>query len=132
MLFVLHADFAFQFLNYSKAPDIFFSDGNFLFNLRSHNFTDELGSLLLIIGLLLIAFSRERVEDERITRLRMESLLWAVYVNFAWLIFSIIFFYNGLFADIMTYNICTPLILFIARFNWVMYKDRGNLKNQSL
>ena len=132
MLFTLHADFHFKFLDYVRGPEESWFGENFLFNLRVHNFTDELGSLLLIIGLLMIAFSRQRQEDERVAKLRLESLLWAVYVNSAWLMFSIIFFYNALFANIMAYNICTPLILFIARFNLVMYLDRRNLQNASL
>jgi hypothetical protein len=102
------------------------------FNIHRHNFTDEVGSLLLIAGLLMIAFSREREEDERTVKLRLESLLWAVYVNSAWMMFAIIFFYDVLFARIRTYNICTPLILFIARYNFVMYKERRTLKNAGL
>lgn len=133
MLLVLHADFEFSFLYYGKGNSIFnFDDNNFLFGMHRHNFTDEVGSLVLIVGLLMIAFSREKEEDERTGKLRLESLLWAVYVNSAWMMFSIIFFYNSLFANIMTYNICTPLILFIARYHFVMYKERRNLKNESL
>lgn len=133
MLLVLHAEFELKFLYFGKGHSIFTSDGaDFLFNIHRHNFTDEVGSLLLIAGLLMIAFSREKEEDERTIKLRLESLLWAVYVNSAWMMFSIIFFYDTLFANIMTYNICTPLILFIARFNFVMYKERKNLKNAGL
>ena len=132
MLFALHSDFVFKFLDYAGGTSDLLIDNNFLFDIHAHNFTDEVGSLLLIVGLLLIAFSRERLEDERITKLRLESLLWAVYVNSALLIFSIIFFYNGLFLHVMVYNICTPLILFIIRFNIVMYNDRKNLKKNSL
>lgn len=133
MLLVMHADFELKFLYYGNGPSIFASDGSdFLFNIHRHNFTDEVGSLLLIMGLLMIAFSREKEEDERTVKLRLESLLWAVYVNSAWLIFSIIFFYGALFGSIMTYNICTPLILFIARYYFVMYKERRNLKNAGL
>ncbi|HVU55710.1 MAG TPA: hypothetical protein VHD83_11690 [Puia sp.] len=133
MLLVLHWDFELKFLYYGRGNSIFNFDGsNFLFNIHRHNFTDEVGSLLLIVGLLMIAFSREKEEDERTIKLRLESLLWSVYVNSAWMMFAIIFFYDALFANIMTYNICTPLILFIARFNFVMYKERRNLKNASV
>jgi len=133
MLLVLHAEFELGFLYYGDGNNIFASDdANFLFNIHRHNFTDEVGSLLLIAGLLMIAFSREREEDERTVKLRLESLLWAVYVNSAWMMFAIIFFYDVLFAKIMTYNICTPLILFIARYSFVMYKDRRTLKNAGL
>jgi len=132
MLLVLHADFQLGFLEYGGNGLFNFDGQKFLFGIHRHNFTDEVGSLLLISGLLMIAFSREKEEDERTVKLRLESLLWAVYVNSAWMMFSIIFFYDTLFANIMTYNICTPLILFIARFNFVMYKERRTLKNAGL
>jgi len=132
MIFALHGGISFKFLDYARESCDQIFDDNFLFGINSNNFTDEVGGLLLIVGLLFIAFSRERLEDERITKLRMESLLWAVYVNSALLIFSIIFFYNGLFLNVMVYNICTPLILFIIRFNMVMYNERKNLKKSSL
>jgi hypothetical protein len=75
----------------------------------------------------MIAFSKEKVEDERINTLRLESLLWAVYINTILLILAIIFLYGEAFLQVMTYNICTPLILFIARFNSVMFKDKRKL-----
>lgn len=134
MLAVLHGDFAFGFLEYSNgADDIkkFFSTGT-LFSLYSNNFTDELGGILLITGLLLIAFSKEKDEDERIAALRLESLLWAVLINSILLILAMIFLYNGLFLQAMAYNICTTLILFIIRFNLKLYTDKRNAKTSEL
>jgi hypothetical protein len=127
MVMVLNFDFTFKFLDFSRpgqAGRIHFFDRGYLFNLEANNFTDEVGGLLLITGLLFIAFSREKDEDERIGRLRLESLLWAVLVNSIWIMLAIIFFYDGLFLRIMAYNICTPLILFIARFNLTLYFER--------
>ena len=34
--------------------------------------------VFLIVGLLLIAFSKEKIEDEQIGRLRLESLQWSI------------------------------------------------------
>src|SRR5271170_871259 len=105
MIFVLHFDFTFKFLDYTAKGAHLSFDNYFLFNIHSNNFTDELGAFLLITGLLMIAFSKEKEEDERISKLRLESLLWAIYVNSAFLIFSVIFFYNSLFMEVMAYNI---------------------------
>jgi len=128
VLMILNLDFGFTFpfLDFYRkgaAGHVFFDNG-FLFNIQFNNFTDEIGSITLITGLLFIAFSRERDEDERITKLRLESLLWAVLVNSIFILVAIIFFYNDLFLTIMAYNICTPLILFIARFNLILYFER--------
>lgn len=134
MLAVLHADFEFPFLTYSRGGDdihILFDKG-FLFDIHVNNFTDEIGGILLIIGLLLIAFSKEKDEDERIAAIRLESLLWAVLVNSILLVLAIILLYNALFLQAMAYNICTTLILFIARFNLKLYSERRKLKNSSL
>jgi hypothetical protein len=132
MIFNLHYGFTFKILDYeaSGVKKISFDNG-FLFTIQFNNFTDEVGGFLLIIGLLMIAFSKEKNEDERILKLRLESLLWAVLVNSVFLILSIIFFYDGLFLKIMAYNICTPLILFILRFNLLLYNEQRILKKES-
>ena len=124
MIAWMHFSFSFSFLDYYRKEAHLSFDEGMLFTIQIHNFTDEVGGIILIIGLLLIAFSREKDEDERIAKLRLESLLWAVLVNSILIILAIIFFYNGLFLSVMVYNICTPLILFIARFNLILYFER--------
>ena len=131
MLLILHYDISFPFLDYQVDGKLSFDKG-FLFNLELNNFTDEIFSLLLIGGLFMVAFSKEKVEDERIRHLRLESLLWAMLVNTVFLAFSIIFFYNDLFVWILAYNIATPLVLFILRFNAQMYSERRKLKKEDL
>lgn len=133
MLFVLHNDFSFAFLDYTaKGGDKLALDNGFIYNVQSNNFTDEIGSLLLISGLLFIAFSKEKDEDEMISKLRLESLLWAVFINSIFVMLAIIFIYNLLFLNVMAYNICTTLILFIARFNLVLQSERKKLNQEVL
>lgn len=128
MIFNIQSGFEFQFLGYTAPSRIHFSmDAGTIFNLQINNFTDEIGGIILITGLLFIAFSRQKDEDERISQLRLESLLWAVFVNSILLALSIILFYGELFFRIMTYNICTTLILFIARFHITIYSDRKKI-----
>jgi hypothetical protein len=88
----------------------------------STNFTDELASVGVIISLLMIAFSKEKIEDEAIQFFRLEALQWAVYANYLVLILAILFCYGGLFFTVMTINLFTVLIIFIARFRYVLYQ----------
>ncbi|MBX2924536.1 MAG: hypothetical protein KF746_20210 [Chitinophagaceae bacterium] len=133
MILNIHFGFAFHFLDYAvKGTENIAFDNGFLFNIQYNNFTDEIGSVLLLVGLLLIAFSKEKDEDERISRLRLESLLWAVLVNTLLIILSIILIYNTLFLSIMAYNICTTLILFIIRFNLTIYYDRKSINKSNI
>lgn len=133
MIMHLHFRFTFSFLEFGvkDIKKILFDNG-FLFNIQYNNFTDEIGGVLLITGLLLIAFSKEKDEDEMISKLRLESLLWAVFVNSVLIILSIILFYSQLFLKVMAYNICTTLILFIIRFNLVLYFGKKKIKKDSL
>lgn len=86
------------------------------------NFTDELATIGLIMSLVLIAFSKEKIEDEAIQFFRLEALQWAVYVNYLVLLLAVLFCYGGLFFTVMTINLFTVLIIFIARFRYVLYQ----------
>src|SRR5687767_9560840 len=88
MILILYYDISFPFLDYQVNGKVSFDKG-FLFNLELNNFTDEIFGLLLISGLFMVAFSKEKVEDERIRQLRSESLLWAILINTVFLAFSI-------------------------------------------
>lgn len=88
----------------------------------STNFTDELAAISLIASFIMIAFSREKIEDEAIQYFRLEALQWAVWVNYAVLILCIMLCYGGLFFTVMTFNLFTVLIIFIIRFRFVLYK----------
>lgn len=133
MFFNLQTGFTFSFLDYAarEVQHIDFDNG-LLYTIQFNNFTDELGSILLITGLLLVAFSKEKDEDERITQVRLESLLWATLVNALLIIGCIILFYNQLFLKIMAYNICSTLIFFIVRFNLVLCRERRKTNKADL
>lgn len=87
----------------------------------SHNFTDELAAVGLIVSLIFIAFSKEKIEDEAIQFFRLEALQWAVYANYLVLIISILAVYGTQFFQVMTYNMFTVLIIFILRFRYVLF-----------
>ncbi len=88
----------------------------------SHNFTDELAAVGVIISLCFIAFSREKIEDEAIQFFRLEALQWAVYANYLVLIISILIVYGSAFFQVMTYNMFTVLVIFILRFRYILYQ----------
>ncbi len=77
---------------------------------------------MIIISSLLVAFSEEKSEDEYISKIRLESLVWAVYFNFAILLLSFLFVYGLYFLWVMIFNMFTVLLFFIVRFNWQISK----------
>ncbi|HRI62411.1 MAG TPA: hypothetical protein PK228_21870 [Saprospiraceae bacterium] len=81
---------------------------------------DELISVCLLIGLLLLAFSKEKVEDEWIQRVRLESLQWAILINAVLLLLFTVFVYGTPFLTVMTFNMFTPLLIFVGRFYYIL------------
>jgi hypothetical protein len=80
-------------------------------------------SVLFLGGAMLVAFSKEKTEDEFIVNIRLTSLLWALLVNNILLLIAFVFIYGTTFFSVMVYNMFTVLIIFILRFNYLLYKN---------
>lgn len=102
-----------------------------LLNDENENFTNELGILGTFLSLFLIAFSKEKEEDEYIQKLRLESLLVAFYIYSAILVLGTTLLYGFLYIDFLVYNLFIIQILFIIRFRWVMFRQRQTLNASS-
>ena len=111
------------------AEQSLFSKTSF-FSITKTNLFDEIIGLFLIIGSIFIAFSKEKSEDEFISKIRLESLVWATYINYAILTLTIIFVYDLVFFWVLVFNMFTILIFFIIRFNWALYKSKTQLQNE--
>jgi len=98
--------------------------GTEAFHWDKNNITDEITALLIIIGGILVAFSKTKDEDEFISKIRMDSLIWATYVNYIVLIVAMLFVFNLAFFNVMIVNMFTILFFFIIRFHYVLYKSK--------
>ena len=92
-----------------------------------YQYTDEIVLAGIIVGLMLIAFSQESVEDEMISQLRLEALQWSVYANYLVLLIAIATVYDVGFLNVMVYNLFTMLLVFIARFRYLIYRNDHQL-----
>lgn len=113
-----------SFLDYN-VPAIFVDDlfkDKQLFGMVQNNILNEIFGILIIISALLVAFSKEKLEDEYISKIRLESLVWAVYVNYGILLFAFIFIFDFSFLWVMIFNMFTVLLFFVLRFNWQISK----------
>lgn len=97
-----------------------------LIEIQRDDITNEIIGLLILAGSLLVAFSREKVEDEFMSQLRLSALLWAVYVNAAIQVFGFIFFYEFAFMYFMMTNLFAVLLLFIGRYHYLLQKMRAS------
>lgn len=93
-----------------------------------NNVSDEVASLLIIVGGLLVGFSKTKDEDEFISKIRMESLIWATYVNYAILLLAVLFVFDMPFFSVLIYNMFTVLFIFIFRFHFLLFKSKKQLR----
>lgn len=123
-LITLILDYEPNFLDFNVPAifiDEFFGEKQFL-GIVNNNILNEIFGVLIIISSLLVAFSKEKSEDEYISKIRLESLVWAVYVNYGILLFSFLVMFDLTFLWVMIFNMFTVLIFFIIRFNWQISK----------
>jgi hypothetical protein len=91
------------------------------FQIVETNITIQIIILSIIIGGLLLGFSKERVEDELIRDIRNKSLVWAVYLNYSLLILSLFVVVDLDMFTMIILNVFTLLLFFIIRFEWKKY-----------
>ena len=96
------------------------SEKHFIIKGKLHLQALEIISLLMIAGLMIVGFSRLKIEDERVAQIRLESLQWGIYANYLTLALFILLVYGGAFFMVMMYGMFTPLIIFLLRFYWLL------------
>lgn len=100
------------------------------FKVIKDSFMYELISIGLILGGILINFSKMKNEDEYTMQIRYESLVWATYFNYAALLFFILFLYGFPFIDVIMLNLYSLLIFFMIRFHYKIYQLNRSLKDE--
>lgn len=79
---------------------------------------------LISVGLLFVGFSRERDEDECIQRIRYQALAWSTFINTGLVILTTLLVYGALYVYMMYIYAFSLLILFVARYFYLMHKFR--------
>jgi len=87
------------------------------------NFADELILLLLIIGLGLIVFSKEKIESENLEPLRTKAFATATISNNIFLLFSVLFIYGSGFIAILVLNLFSLSLFYLLFFYLLKRKE---------
>ena len=104
----LYYDGAFEFMDDDPAPHGFFVMAT----------TTILSIIIpiLTIGLIFIGFSKEKMEDEFVTHVREQSLVWATYITAALFILATLLVYGMPYIIVPYLVFFIFLILFIIKF----------------
>ena len=92
------------------------------FKFMKNSIVDEILTVGIIVGGILVGFSKLKEEDEMISKIRYESLVWATYLNYAIILFFTLFIFGLPYLNVLFYNMFTLLIFFIIRFHYMIYK----------
>lgn len=83
---------------------------------------DEVFTLLIIISGIVNSFSREKIEDELISRIRLESLSLSLFISFGLIIISTFLVYNINYMYVLVFNLFLIILLFNLIFKFRLYK----------
>ena len=102
-----------------------------LFQKAFENFTNELAIFLVIGGLILIAFSKSKKEDELSAKLRLNSLYWSIMIYYV--LYIVGYLYSAIIGEIpfigdhlVEINLFTPLVIFICRYNYLKLVNKDS------
>jgi drug/metabolite transporter (DMT)-like permease len=92
-----------------------------------NNMSEEFTGFFLVAGLFLIAFSREKIENEMKNRLRLKAFFIAAYLNFLFLLVSLFFTYGFAFIYMSIANMGISMLAYILVFQ-VLLRQKNQLE----
>jgi hypothetical protein len=90
-----------------------------------NNMGEEIASFFLLTGLFLIAFSREKNENDEFNVFRLKAFFLAAYSNFVFLLAAVFFTYGFSFVYMLIVNMGFGLLVFITAFQIMLFKSRS-------
>lgn len=94
---------------------------------------NSINTILIVgfsIAFMLVAFSREKTEDEYIMQIRYVCLIRAVLVNYIILIIAALLLYDFKFLSFMGYNMFTLIVIYIAAFQISLCRLRKSARHE--
>ena len=83
---------------------------------------DEIFTLLIIVSGLINSFSKEKIEDELISRIRLESLSLSVFISFGLIIISTFLVFNINYMFVLVFNLFLIILLFNLILKFRLFK----------
>ena len=83
---------------------------------------DEIFTLLIIASGLINSFSKEKIEDELISRIRLESLSLSVFISFGLIIISTFLVFDINYMYVLVFNLFLIILLFNLILKFRLFK----------
>ena len=99
-------------------------------DLCTNSYVNNIAIISIVIGAILATCSQEKIEDEMTQHIRLNSLLIAMYINYALLIISSLLVYSLDFLYVMMYNMFTILLIFMVVFRYKIWRAKKGAENE--
>ncbi|MEI6059761.1 MAG: hypothetical protein WCR72_03580 [Bacteroidota bacterium] len=90
------------------------------------NFVDELILTLLVAGLILIMFSKEKIESENLNLVRFKAMVKAIIANNILILCSILFVYGSGFVAILVLNLFSLSVFYLCFFYFLKQREMSH------
>ena len=103
----------------ANTENVIGSDG---FRWIENGLVNEILIAVIIISGMVNSFSKEKIEDELIGKLRTESLTLSLYVNYGLILMANFLIYELTFIYVLVFNLVTILLFFNLIFKYKLYQ----------
>ena len=93
------------------------------FTVISNQMIEEFGGLFLLLGLFLLALSREKSEVAFLDVLRIRAFVLSSWINLIFLYISVLFFYGFGFVGALTLFPVIWLVAYLLVFRYLVFKS---------
>jgi len=90
----------------------------------SNNISEEICGFVTVLGLVLIAFSREKIEKEHYADLRLKAFFVSGYLWAVIILASFFLIFGLAFVNVLSFNLVLPLLLYTLIFRFLLATDR--------
>jgi hypothetical protein len=92
------------------------------FKVIENHVSEELTALLILVGLFIISFTKENIENDSVSAIRYKSLIFTFYINTVLIALSFLFVYGFGFINILVINVFSPFIIYIILSRYFLSK----------
>lgn len=99
-------------------------------NMAKTSFSMTIFPILMLTALVFIAFSKNKIEDEYILKIRERSFVWAMLAGYVVIALLTLLVLGFAYIMVLMYDMYIFLILFICKFHYEVYKLKKTMQDE--
>ena len=92
------------------------------FKVIENHVSEELTALLILVGLFILSFTNEKIENDSVSAIRYKSFIFTFYINTVLIALSFLFIYGFGFINILVINVFSPFIIYLILSRYFLSK----------